>query len=104
MAVGRPWIQSWSQGCWEFRLSWARRGDRPLGTVLLPQQRDGILETKIKQRHREDRNRYVKRTWLASPHVPEHLNVAGDLFLAPVDAIFLEMVYKKLVAPATAAA
>ena len=44
------------------------------------------------------------RTWLASPHVPEHLNVAGYLFLAPVDAIFLEMVYKKLVAPATAAA
>lgn len=43
------------------------------------------------------------RTWLASPHVAQYLNMASNLLLGSFDAMFLEMVYHELVAPATAA-
>lgn len=44
------------------------------------------------------------RTGLASPHIPQDLNVTRDLLLGAVDAMFLEMLDEELVAPATAAA
>lgn len=44
------------------------------------------------------------RTWLASPHVAQYLDVTRDLLLGSFDTMFLEMVDHELVAPATAAA
>ena len=44
------------------------------------------------------------RTWLASPHVAEDLDVARDLFLCALDAGLLEVVDEELIAPAAAAA
>lgn len=52
------------------------------------------------------RQRYVqcdRHTWLAPPHVSQHLDVAGDLLLAAYYAMLLEVVDQKLVAPAAAA-
>lgn len=44
----------------------------------------------------------MKRTWVALPHIPEHLDVGRDLLLGAEDAVLVEVVDEILVAPARA--